>query len=94
MSKLILFDHRCTKCKLVFEELTKPGDYWCKCPKCGSNAQRIMSPVRMDRTLAALSDSASPESIKHFDRVHKQRRAIEEKNMRNHGDYGKAAGSD
>ena len=92
--KLILFDFRCTKCKHIFEELVKPGDYWAHCPKCASNAKRMMSPFRIDRTRMAVSPSASPDSIRHFDRVHKQRRAIEEKSQQNHGDYGKAAGSD
>jgi len=94
LSKMILFDFRCTKCAFIFEDLVKPGDYWLKCPKCKGNAQRIMSPVRIDKTSMAVSDSASPESIAHFDRVHKQRRVIEERSMQNHGDYGKSAGSD
>lgn len=91
---MILFDFRCTKCALIFEELVNAGDYWCPCPNCKANAQRIMSPVRIDRSRIALSNSASPESIRHFDRVHKQRRQLEEKSFRDHGDYGKAAGSD
>ena len=94
MTKLILFDFHCTKCAHDFEDLVKPSVYWLKCPKCKGNAQRVMSPVRIDRTRIALTSGASPESIAHFDRIHNQRRAIEEKSMANHGDYGKAAGSD
>ena len=94
MSKLILFDHRCTGCEHVFEELAKPGDYWVQCPKCGSNAQRMLSPVRIDRTRIALTSNASPESIAHFDRVHRERAEKENRNFKEHGDYGKQAGSD
>ena len=94
MAKLILFDFRCTKCGLVFEDLAKPVDYWSKCPTCKANARREITPVRINHTAMAVSDSASPASIEHFDRVHKQRKGIEEKRFRDHGDYGKPAGCD
>ena len=92
--KLILFDFHCTKCAHTFEEMVKPGVYWAQCPDCRGNARREISAVRIDRTRIATTANASPESIRHFDRIHQQRRAIEEKSMQNHGDYGKAAGSD
>lgn len=94
MSKLILFDFKCTKCEHIFEELTAPGDYWCKCPKCGSNAQRQLSTPTIDYKAFALSSGATATSIDKFDRVHRQRKAIEQRNWENHGDYGKAPGSD
>lgn len=94
MSKLTFFDFSCRGCKAVFEELVKPDIYQETCPKCGEQADRITSAVRIDRTRIALTNGASPESIAHFDRIHRQRKAIEERNMQNHGDYGKAAGSD
>lgn len=94
MSKLILFDFGCTKCGHRFEEMAKPADYWSRCPQCGANARREISPVRIDRSRMAVTEGATPTSIDHFDRIHKQRKVIEEKSMRNHGDYGKAAGSD
>lgn len=94
MSKLILFQFACTECGLSFEELTKPVDYWSKCTQCGANAQREIMPVRIYHTAMAASESASPETLRHFDRVHNQRKAIEEKRFRDHGDYGKPAGAD
>lgn len=94
MSKLILFDFRCTKCEHVFEELVKPGEYWTQCPRCGSNAQRQMSTPRIDRTRIALTNNASPESIAHFERIHKQRTEKENRTFKEHGDYGKPAGGD
>jgi putative FmdB family regulatory protein len=94
MSKLILFQFGCLACGNSFEELTKPADYWSKCPKCGANARREITPVRIDKTRMACTAGATETSIKHFDRVHKQRKAIEEKSFRDHGDYGKPAGCD
>lgn len=94
MSKLTFFDFRCTKCAHIFEDLVKPGTYWLKCPKCKGNAQCELSPVRINRSAIALTEGASPESVRHFDRVHKQRAAKEEKAYRDHGDYGKPAGAD
>lgn len=94
MSKLILFDFRCTKCHTISEHMVKPGEYWAACPECGGNAQRILSPVKINHYEMALSPSASPESIKKFDRLHQSQKAKEEKVYRNHGDYGKPAGSD
>jgi putative FmdB family regulatory protein len=94
VSKLILFQFACTKCGNSFEDLAKPGDYWCKCPECGANAKREITPVRIDNTAFATQEGATPTSIDRWDRMHQQRKKIEEKRMRDHGDYGKAAGSD
>jgi hypothetical protein len=96
MSKLTLYDFVCKNvdCKNEFEDLVKPDIFQAQCPKCSSKANRIISPVRCDRTAMALSASAGPESIRHFERIHVQQRAKEEKSKRDHGDYGKAPGSD
>lgn len=94
MSKLMIFDFKCTKCDRISEDLVNPGTYWTQCPHCLANAQRILSPVRIDKTRLALTNGASPESISHFDRIHRQRKAIEEKTMAEHGDYGPMPGSD
>jgi putative FmdB family regulatory protein len=94
VSKLILFQFACTKCDYVFEDLAKPENYWSKCPECGGNARREITPIRINHSAMAAFDSASPATLKHFDRVHQQRKAIEEKSFRDHGDYGKPAGSD
>jgi predicted nucleic acid-binding Zn-ribbon protein len=94
MSKLTYFDFRCTRCADTFEDLVKPGTYWLKCPKCGGNAKSELSPPRINRTMMALSASDSPESIRHFERVHTQHKAKEEKAFADHGDYGKRPGAD
>lgn len=42
----------------------------------------------------AMQDGATPTAIDHFERVHRERKAIEERSYREHGDYGTHAGSD
>ena len=91
---LMFYDYHCTQCGATFEELLPTDQLGIAC-ECGATAKRILSPVRIDRMRIACSgSSASPESIAHFDRVHRQRKTIEERAFKEHGDYGKAAGSD
>lgn len=53
--KLILFDFECAE-HGVFEELCHPGDA-VKCPKCGEEALRLISNVRIDwRNMGISSD--------------------------------------
>lgn len=89
----MLFDFLCPK-DGVFEELVKPDVKQVPCPRCNASSQRQISPVRIDKYGMALQSGASPTSIDYFDRIHRERKAIEERNERNHGDYGPAAGSD
>lgn len=93
MSKLILFDFECPKCG-IFEELVQPTEKSAQCPRCESPAPRIISPVKIDRLGMAVQEGASPTSIDYFERVHRQRKAIENKCYEAHGDYGSHAGSD
>lgn len=88
-----LYDFECPAGH-VFEELVDGHFDWHLCPIHEAASKRLVPAPRIDRSSIALSASASPESIAHFDRVHRQRKAIEEKSMADHGDYGKAAGSD
>lgn len=88
------FDFQCPVCDLVTTDFVKPTIVEIECYKCQGIAKRILSPVRIDRTAIACTLGASPESIAHFDRIHRQQKAIEDKNMANHGDYGKSPGSD
>jgi putative FmdB family regulatory protein len=90
--KLMMFDFVCS-CGNEFEELTGRDDP-VSCPDCGALASRTISPVRIDRTAIALTKGASPESIAHFDRIHRERKAIEEKRYERNGDYGHGSGSD
>lgn len=86
-------DFHCTECGVTTEHFV---DHWVEevpC-ECDSTARRILSSVRIDRSAIALTLGASPESIAHFDRIHQQRKTIEERTYAEHGDYGKAPGSD
>lgn len=97
MSKLIFFDFECTRmtCLAKFEDLVPSDDYYATCPICGNNwAERLISPVRINKLDMAMSGSASPESLNYFDKVHRERKAIEDKKYHEHGDYGSAAGAD
>ena len=94
MSKLILFDFRCKKCEATFEDLVKSDVFQAQCPKCGETARRIISCPRIDKYGMALQEGATETSLKHFERIHQQQKAKEERTMREHGDYGKAPGSD
>jgi putative FmdB family regulatory protein len=90
----MLFDFRCPDCNSVFEDLVKPDIRSAQCPECGATAARMVSTPRIDRTRIALTNGASPESIAHFDRIHRERAAYENRMKAEHGDYGKMAGSD
>lgn len=88
MSKLIMYDFECMACFHTFEDLCPMDTDYVSCPMCDYLAHKQISPVRIDHSAMALSPSASPSSIKHFDRIHRQRKAIETKIKREHGDYG------
>ena len=94
MSKLTFFDFVCSECAHKFEEMVQPDIQQAPCPQCGQNAVRQISTPRIDRSAIALTAGASPESLAHFDRLHREKRAIEEKRKADHGDYGRSAGAD
>lgn len=89
-----MFDFECSACKHVFEELVRSKEREQICPECGQLAKRTISPVRIDYTGIATSGDGMETSIDRFDHMHRQRRVIEERTYREHGDYGKSPGSD
>ena len=93
MSKLILYDFECpTHGK--FEDLAKSDVRQIPCPVCKAPASRLISPVKIDKIGMALQDGASPTSVDYFERIHRQRKKIEDRNYDRHGDYGVSAGGD
>lgn len=86
MSKLIFFEFQCEE-HGVFEDLVNPSCQTAPCPKCATNATRIMSAPRINHFAMAMSRSASPESIEKWDRAHRQQKAKEQKQFDAHGDY-------
>lgn len=81
------FEFTCPACGEEF-------DRWCKiserksqqCASCGSiGVQQVRTPVKPHWTSLAMGDSASPEAIDHFDRMHRQKVEKEEKAIKEHG---------
>lgn len=93
MSKLLMFDFQCRSCGLIFEDLTKPDVVESQC-QCGGTADRQIACPKIGLLAMATSASASPASIKMFDRLHQQQKAKEERCFACNGDYGKRPGSD
>lgn len=93
MSKLLMFDFKCASCDVTFEDLVQSEIRQLECPKCGATACRQISPVRLDYTGMATQEGF-PSAADHFSRTHRERKAIEDRSYREHGDYGAAAGSD
>jgi hypothetical protein len=91
--KLIMFDWLCPV-HGEFEELAKSDTKSLPCPQCSRTSNRQISAVRIDKSAMAFQEGASPTAIDHFERVHRERRAIEERTYKEHGDYGNHAGGD
>lgn len=92
--KLIMFDFHCAACDNAFEDLVKSEIRELACPKCGATACRQISAARIDRLGMAASGDGFPGAEDYFAKVHRERKAIEDRHYSNHGDYGSAAGSD
>jgi putative FmdB family regulatory protein len=90
---MILYDFECPVHGL-FEELVKSGIHQIPCPQCGRTSNRQISAVHIDRLGMAVQEGATPTSLDYFEKVHKERRAIEDRNYERHGDYGAEAGGD
>lgn len=92
---MILFDFKCTQCDHTFEELVKSSVMEIPCPECGETAKRaLLTPPRVDWMSMAQGANAPVGAVDYFERVHKQQKAIEERNEREHGDYGPRPGAD
>jgi putative FmdB family regulatory protein len=48
MSKLILYDFRCTACGLKFDDMVKSDVFETPCISCGSQSKRLVSCPRLD----------------------------------------------
>ena len=63
------------------------------CGACGGVSHRvILRAAKPYWSRLAMGDSASPEAIDRFERMHKQQKAKEDKTYAEHGDYGPAPG--
>jgi hypothetical protein len=65
-----------------------------ECPDCGEVAKRVVRHApKLDWLGIGASKNASPEFIDRWDKMHKDRKAHEERIEKEHGDYGPAAGA-
>lgn len=93
MSK-VLYDWECPSCGHTFEALASWDTRETTCPECMKTTKRVMPAPRIGLLQMGHRHDASPEAIDHFDKLHRQQRAIEERYEREHGDYGPAPGAD
>lgn len=94
---MILHDFRCRRCG-VTEEHGVDGAAritQVQCPHCLGTAERVfLKAPSPDWLSLAQGESASPEAIDKFDRMHRQQKEKEERCMQEHGDYGPRPGAD
>lgn len=94
MSK-ILHDFKCGQCDTVRERYVDSSQDTAICSECGGIAHRVfLTPPKLDWSGIGAQASASPEFVDKFEKVHKQQKAIEDKAMAEHGDYGPRPGAD
>lgn len=69
-------------------------DIWCKvserktqkCSECGETTNQVVrTPAQPHWTSLAMGDSASPEAIKKFDKMRREKKAVEDKKIADHG---------
>lgn len=90
-----LHDFECAKCGSVKEHFVYGNVQQVDCLDCGGIAKKVFLVVAKPHWAAlAQGDSASPEAIARFDRVHRQQKDKEDRSMREHGDYGPRPGAD
>lgn len=88
----ILHDYRCS-CGKVSEHFVRPEETQVLC-ECGQMADRvILKAPSPDWLSLAQGDSASPEAIDKFEKMHKKQAAKENESLDNHGDYGPRPGA-
>jgi len=82
------YEYTCETCKEDIERfITKVSERKNQqCTSCGGDlAKRIRTPAKPHWTSLAMGNSAGPEAIDRFDRMHKDKAAKEEKAIREHG---------
>lgn len=87
MSKLILFEFRCSDCGTVFTELVQPDVYEASCSDCGNTAQRIVSAARIDWRPFVHGRTASEPAVDKWDKMRRKKMDIEKRKLEDHGTY-------
>jgi len=73
----MIFDFLC-ECGNKFEKLIDPHEHEAMCSKCGKEAPRIISPVRLDWRMGV--DSSMPTMYDKWEKMHKQAAKADKKN--------------
>lgn len=90
-----LHDFRCETCHAVCEHLVKSGTETMPCHHCQGTAHLVfLTPAKPFWTALAQGDSASPEAVDKFEKMHKEQAAKEKSTFEEHGDYGPRPGAD
>ena len=81
------FDYTCPTCGHKFERFCKCSERKDQdCAECGSTATQVIRHAPQPHwTSLAMGEGASPEAINHFDRMRREKRAKEDKAIREHG---------
>jgi putative FmdB family regulatory protein len=83
MSKLLLFEFRCTQCSTKHDELVHSDVFSAECPRCGGESMRIVSTPRIDPRLGVDPDFCTMSDK--WARKHENTRKLQEQKEREHG---------
>ena len=83
------YDFKCPDCEQYFDRLCKISERKETVHEgCVSKAKQVvLTNCSLNWTSLAMGHSASPEAISHFDKMHKQKAAQENKAEAEHGSY-------
>jgi putative FmdB family regulatory protein len=83
MSKLILYDFKCTSCDHRYEALVTSSTLVGKCPECDSDSTRLISCPHLDPKMGLDPDNAT--SWDRWARVREQKAKQDKKRREEHG---------
>lgn len=84
----IFHDYRCNE-RHVSEHYLKRGVLSVQCPVCKKPAHRVfLQPPKLDWAGMAQGESAGPEFIDRFEKIHNKETERQKKCLEEHGDYG------
>ena len=82
-----IYDFKCNECDNVTEHIVRMSVESLPCPDCGADTVRLIGCPNLSISNLAAGASATVDSIDKWDKMRKQKMAIEQKNQDNHGTY-------
>ena len=82
-----IYDFKCNECDAVHEHFAGMDEKIGVCDTCGEPTTRLIGCPNLSISSLAKGDSATPDSIDKWEKMRKQKMAIESKNQENHGTY-------